>query len=75
MQGTTSLVVTNEMIGMTKNVILGSMGVCGLVALASLVDIFTSVPFGGFSIVMDVMFIIGAAIITYMGWETYREIS
>lgn len=60
---------------MTKNVILGSMGVCGLVALASLVDIFTSVPFGGFSIVMDVMFIIGAAIITYMGWETYREIS
>ena len=60
---------------MTKNVILGSMGVCGLVALASLVDIFTSVPFGGFSVVMDVMVIVGAAIISYMGWETFREIS
>ncbi len=60
---------------MTKNVILGSMGVCGLVALAALVDIFTSVPFGGYSIPMDVMFIIGAAVISYMGWETYREIA
>jgi threonine/homoserine/homoserine lactone efflux protein len=74
-QASTSLVVPIEIIGMTKNVILGSMGVCGLVALASLVDIFTSVPFGGFSVVMDVMFIVGAAIISYMGWETFREIS
>ena len=60
---------------MTKNVILGSMGVCGLVALASLVDLFTGVPFGGFSVVMDVMFIVGAVVISYLGWETFREIS
>ena len=60
---------------MTKNVILGSMGVCGLVALASLVDIVVEVPFGGYHKAMDVMFIVGAAIICYMAWDTYREIS
>lgn len=60
---------------MTKNVILGSMGVSGLVALASLVDIVVEVPFGGYDKRMDVMFIVGAAIICYMGWETFREMS
>lgn len=59
---------------MTKKMIFGSMGAAGLVALACILDLAVKVPFGGYSMAMDIMFLVAAGIIIYMGYDTYREI-
>ncbi len=58
---------------MTKKLIFGSIGAAGLVALVSILDLSLKFPFGGYSLVMDILYLIAAAIVLYMGWETYRE--
>lgn len=58
---------------MTKNMIYGSMGAAGLVALLSILDLTLKVPFGGYSMLMDILYLVAAAIVLYMGWETFRE--
>ena len=58
---------------MTKNMIYVSMGAAGLVALLAILDLTVKVPFAGYSLTMDICFLIAAAIILYIGWETYRE--
>ena len=40
----------------TKKMIFGSMGAAGLVALASIADLALKSPFGGYSMVMDILF-------------------
>ena len=50
-----------------------SMGVAGVVALLFLLDIVAQV-FGGQSIVLDVLFILGAAFVLWQGIETAREL-
>lgn len=57
-----------------KRMVMGSMGVAGLVGLLSILDIVLGIPFSG-QMVMDIMFIIGAAVVVYMGFETYKEMS
>ncbi len=59
---------------MTKNMIFGSVAVAGLVILVSILDMTLKFPFGGYSITTDILFLVGAVIVLYMGWETYREI-
>lgn len=59
---------------MTKNLIFASMGVAGLVALISILDMATGNPFGRYSITMDVLYLLGAGIVLYMGYETYRDL-
>ena len=59
---------------MSKNVLLGSMVVAGLVALAAITDIAIQIPFAG-QMVMDIMFILGAAMVIYMGYESYKELT
>lgn len=54
--------------------LFGSIAVAGLVALAALADIFTGSPFAGQTL-FDVMFLLSAAIVGYMGWDTYRELT
>jgi hypothetical protein len=52
--------------------VFGSMGAAGLVALAALADIFMKVPFRG-RVVMDIMFLLGAGLVIFMGWDAYKE--
>lgn len=59
---------------LSKNMIFGSFGVAGLVALLALLDIIMQVPFAG-SMVMDVLFIISAGIVGYLGWDAYKDMS
>jgi hypothetical protein len=59
---------------MTKNMIFASMGVAGLVAVAAIADMATGNPFGRYSMVMDILYLLGAAIVLYMGYDTYRDI-
>jgi len=58
---------------MTKNMIFAAMGAAGLVALAAIADVALKMPFGGYSIVMDVLYLLGAAVVLYMGYDTFRD--
>ena len=57
----------------SKYMLFGSMGAAGLVALAALIDMFSGFFFKQ-QIVMDIMFLIGAGLVIYMGWDSYREL-
>ncbi|MDA0588411.1 MAG: hypothetical protein O2820_08515 [Planctomycetota bacterium] len=58
----------------TKKMLIGSMAVAVLVAVAALADIVTGAPFAG-QVMFDVMFLISAGIVGYMGWDTWRELT
>ena len=58
----------------TKKMLIGSMAVAALVAVAALADIITGAPFAG-QVMFDVMFLISAGIVGYMGWDTWRELT
>lgn len=59
---------------LSKNMVFGSFGVAGLVALLALLDMIMQVPFAG-SMVMDVLFILSAGIVGYLGWDAYKDMS
>lgn len=58
---------------MTKKMIFASMGAAGLVALAAIADLVVKVPFGGYSMVMDILYVLAAGIVLYMGYDTYKD--
>lgn len=58
---------------MSKNVVIGSLGISGLVAFAALVDMITAIPFGKI-ILMDITFLIAAGIVGYMAYDTLKEL-
>ncbi|WP_437229564.1 hypothetical protein SH661x_001509 [Planctomicrobium sp. SH661] len=62
---------------MPKRVVLGSMAVAALVALAAILDLFVGIPFSGTSHtrVMDVIFILCSGIVIYLGWSVFKELS
>ena len=61
------------MANVAKNVVVGSMAVALLVAIASVIDIFFGMPFSG-KWLMDIMFVISAGLVIYMGWDSYRDL-
>ncbi|TWT52238.1 hypothetical protein KOR42_31060 [Thalassoglobus neptunius] len=57
-----------------KRVVVASMIVAGLVAVAAISDMVLGIPFSGeHTFMMDIMFLICAAIVGYMGWDAFRE--
>jgi len=58
---------------MIKRMIFGSMGIAGLVAVLSILDLSLSIPFAGYSMTLDILLLVASAIIGYLSWETYRE--
>lgn len=58
---------------MIKKMIFASMGAAGLVALLSILDLSVRFPFAGYSLALDIMFLMTSAIIGYLGWDAYRE--
>jgi hypothetical protein len=60
------------MSGVAQNVVVGSLGVVGLMALASLADLITGAPFGG-QTVPDIVFLIAAALTGYMGYDCLKK--
>lgn len=56
----------------SKKVVIGSMAVSGLVALAALVDMVSGFPFNRLYL-LDSFFLISAGLVCYLGWETYQE--
>ena len=58
---------------MEKILCFVSMGVAGLVALIFLLDALIGL-LGGQSMVMDILFVLGAAFVLWQGFETVREL-
>lgn len=58
---------------MIKKMIFASVGAASLVALLSILDLSLKVPFAGYSLTLDITFLISSAIIGYLGWEAYRD--
>ncbi len=56
-----------------KRLVLGSMIVAGAVALAAVMDLVLKFPFSG-QMVMDILFLISAAVVLYLGYDTMREL-
>jgi hypothetical protein len=58
-----------------KNLVIGSMVVAGIVALAAAADLATGIPFSGtHSKLMDILFLVAAAIVGYLSWDAYRDL-
>ena len=58
---------------MEKWLCLGTIAVSGLLLVAFALDLFMKIPFGGLSTTVDILSALGAALILYLGWESYRE--
>lgn len=55
--------------------VIGSMVVAGVVALLAISDLATGVPFTGVhSKLMDILFLVAAAIVGYLSWDAYRDL-
>lgn len=61
-----------EMAGNSRGVVLGSMGVAGLMGLAAILDLALGSPFGG-QLVLDIMFILAAGLVVYMGIDCMKD--
>jgi hypothetical protein len=61
------------MAGKSRGIVLGSMGVAGLMGLAAILDLALGFPFGG-QMVMDIMFILAAGLVAYMGVDCLKDI-
>ena len=56
-----------------RNVVFGSIGVAAAMGLAAILDLVLGIPFGG-QMVLDIMFILAAALVIYMGVDCLKEI-
>lgn len=57
-----------------RNMLFGSMAVAGLVGILSIVDLAAGFPFAG-QTVFDIMFLVSSALVGYMAFEAYRELT
>lgn len=60
-----------------KNLIFGSMAAAGAVAVASILDIATGIPFGwgsGATMVMDILFLVSSGIVLYLSWDALQDL-
>jgi hypothetical protein len=57
-----------------KKLVIGSMVAAAIVAVMAILDLVLKIPFSGLMI-MDITLIIGAALVGYMCWESYKEMT
>ena len=57
-----------------KNMVFGSFGAAGLVAVLAILDIATKYPFAG-SMTMDILFLLSAGIVDYLAWDAYKDMT
>ena len=58
---------------MEKWLCLTSMAIAGIVLIAFALDLVLKIPFGGLSFTVDIVAILAAGLVGYLGWESYRE--
>jgi hypothetical protein len=52
-----------------------AMVIAGLLTLIFLLDAAVKFPFGRASLVLDILFVIGGALVLWQGIDTYRELA
>ena len=55
-----------------KRLLIGSMVASGIVAVTSVVDLIIGIPYSG-NMVFDALFLVAAALVIYMGYDTLKE--
>ena len=58
----------------SKRMIIGSIAAAGVVALLSVLDLVMGIPFAGYSTMMDILFIVAAALVAFLGWDAYKDL-
>jgi len=61
------------MAGNSRGIVLGSLGVAGLMGVLAILDLALGIPFGG-QMVMDIMFLLAAGLVAYMGVDCLKDI-
>lgn len=57
----------------SKSLLIGSMVVAGLVAVLAAIDMVLGFPFAK-RVVMDIMLLLGAGLVLYLGIDSYLEL-
>ncbi|MFN8706773.1 MAG: hypothetical protein ACK526_02150 [Planctomyces sp.] len=60
------------MAGNARGVVFGSIGAAGLMALAAVLDLVMKIPFQG-QMLLDIMFLLAAALVIYMGIDCLKD--
>lgn len=55
-----------------KRLLLGSMVASGVVAVTAIVDLIIGIPYSGM-MVFDILFLVAAVLVIYMGYDTLKE--
>lgn len=58
----------------SKNMIYASLGAAGLVAAGCLLDMVTGIPFAR-QMTFDIFFLLGAAVVGYLGWDALKDMA
>jgi len=61
------------MASQARNIVFGSLGVAALMGFAAILDLVLGMPFGG-QMVWDIMLILAAALVVYMGIDCLKDI-
>ncbi len=61
------------MAGQARNIVFGSLGVAALMGVAAILDLVLGMPFGGQS-VWDIMVILAAGLVIFMGIDCLKDI-
>jgi len=59
---------------LNKQLVFGSWGAAGLVAVMCLVDLALGFPFNR-SMLLDILFLLSAAIVGYLAWDAYKDMA
>ncbi len=62
------------MSGASKKMLIGSIISAALVALAAAADLVIQMPFAG-HVVMDITFLVSAALVIYLGYDAYKDLN
>ena len=62
------------MSSLSRYLVITALVLTGIVAVGSLLDLALGIPYGR-NIVLDIMFLLGAGLIGYMGYETIKDYS
>ena len=61
----------------SRKMIYGSIAAAGIVAVAALADLVTGMPFcfgSGKTLVMDILFLVSAGIVIYLGLDSLKDL-
>lgn len=61
------------MAGQARNLVFASLGVSALMVIAAIIDLALGIPFGG-QMTWDIMLILAAGLVVYMGIDCLKDI-